>query len=53
MMATTEMIINEAAEKFRNWGKWGADDQPGTLNYITPEKIAEASRLVKWGMEVN
>lgn len=46
---TTETIIAEATEKYRNWGKWGQDDQQGTLNYITREKIAEAGRLVKQG----
>jgi hypothetical protein len=45
----TEIIIAEAAEKYRNWGKWGANDQLGTLNYITPVRIAEASNLVKRG----
>lgn len=29
--------------------KYGADDQIGTLNEITPEKIVEAARLVKQG----
>lgn len=39
----------EVAEKVRNWGKWGPNDQLGTLNYITPEKIARASATVKKG----
>lgn len=38
-----------AAERYRNWGKWGADDQLGTLNYITPEKIVQTAGLVKQG----
>ena len=33
----------------KNWGKWGPDDQVGTLNYITPQNIIDASRLVKKG----
>ena len=37
------------AKKVRNWGNWGADDQLGTLNYITPQKIAHASTLAKQG----
>ena len=49
-MSTAEIAIAEAAEKYRNWGKWGADDQFGTLNYITPEKIAGAAGLVKRGI---
>lgn len=32
-----------------NWGKWGPDDQRGTLNYITPEKVWRSARLVKTG----
>lgn len=32
-----------------NWGKWGADDQIGTLNYITPEVIRHALSLVRKG----
>jgi len=30
-----------------NWGKWGANDELGTLNYITPEVVRNATRLVK------
>ena len=33
----------------RNWGKWGTDDQRGTLNYITPEKVRQSAALVKTG----
>jgi kynurenine formamidase len=32
-----------------NWGKWGAEDQRGTANYITPEVVLKATRLVKRG----
>jgi kynurenine formamidase len=39
----------EVAKRVRNWGKWGDSDQIGTLNYITPEKVVAASRLVKRG----
>lgn len=37
------------SDKPLNWGKWGEDDQRGTLNYITPEKILRAARLVSSG----
>ena len=36
----------------RNWGKWGPNDQLGTLNYITPEKIVRAARLVRKGRTI-
>ena len=26
----------------RNWGKWGDDDEVGSLNYLTPEVILQA-----------
>src|SRR5690242_78666 len=33
----------------RNWGKWGPDDELGTLNYVTPDTIAAACRLATRG----
>ncbi len=36
-----------------NWGRWGPDDQRGTLNLITPEKTREAARLVRDGVTVS
>jgi kynurenine formamidase len=39
--------------KYRNWGRWGDDDQRGTLNFITPEALVYASSLVKTGEVVS
>ena len=36
-----------------NWGRWGADDERGTLNYITPEEIRRAASLVRTGKSVS
>lgn len=36
-----------------NWGRWGADDEIGTLNLITPEKRREAAALVTAGISVS
>jgi kynurenine formamidase len=36
-----------------NWGRWGADDVKGTLNYITPQKVAHAATLVRTGRTVS
>lgn len=36
-----------------NWGRWGEDDQIGTLNLQTPEKILKAMQLVKKGKIYN
>ncbi|MCI0768922.1 MAG: cyclase family protein [Chloroflexi bacterium] len=39
----------KVAERVRNWGRWGEDDELGTLNFITAEKVRQAASLVKQG----
>jgi kynurenine formamidase len=41
--------IRAAAERLSNWGRWGAEDEIGTLNHIRPEDIVAAARLVQKG----
>ncbi len=41
--------VREMIVSYSNWGRWGADDESGTLNFITPEKIVAASRLARTG----
>ena len=36
-------------ERVRNWGRWGADDERGTVNLITPERLVEAAGLIRKG----
>ncbi len=36
-----------------NWHRWGADDQRGTLNMITPAKTRQALALVEDGINVS
>ncbi len=36
-----------------NWGRWGPDDERGTLNYITPEHVRAAAKLVSSGRRVS
>jgi kynurenine formamidase len=36
-----------------NWGRWGKDDEMGTLNLITPAKRKAATALVKQGIAVS
>jgi len=45
----SEERLRKLALQVRNWGRWGPDDEIGTLNYITPETIARAARLVTAG----
>lgn len=35
------------------WGVFGADDELGTINLLTPERVKAASRLVETGRVVN
>ncbi|HEX7969191.1 MAG TPA: cyclase family protein [Stellaceae bacterium] len=41
--------IRAAAERLKNWGRWGAEDEIGTLNFTRPEDIVAAARLVQKG----
>jgi kynurenine formamidase len=41
--------VKALAERYRNWGKWGPDDQLGTVNYISEAKVRQAAGLVKKG----
>jgi kynurenine formamidase len=45
--------IARAAEKYRNWGRWGDDDVLGTLNFIDHAKRAEAAALVREGRAIS
>ncbi len=36
-----------------NWGRWGEQDEKGALNFVTPEVIVRAIRLVKRGKAYN
>ncbi len=40
-------------KKVCNWGRWGEDDERGTLNYITPAHVQAAARLVRLGASVS
>ena len=44
---STMKDFRRVADDVRNWGRWGDDDELGTLNLITDDKVAEAASLVK------
>jgi len=37
--------FHELAKKVNNWGRWGADDERGTLNLITDEVVVPISAV--------
>lgn len=39
-------------EACRHWGRWGADDQRGAVNFITPRHVAAAAATVRSGRTV-
>jgi kynurenine formamidase len=41
--------FREVGKRLRNWGRWGDDDERGTTNLITPERLVAAARLVRTG----
>jgi len=45
--------FRRVADDVRNWGRWGDDDELGTLNFITPDKVTEAASLVKQGKVIS
>jgi kynurenine formamidase len=44
-----EAQIDTWARDLSNWGRWGADDELGTLNLITAEKRVHAAACVRTG----
>jgi kynurenine formamidase len=45
--------VREMCATYSNWGRWGADDQRGTLNLITPECVTRAAGLVRKGQPIS
>ena len=48
----SNVAVEEIAKRVNNWGRWGRNDQLGTLNHITPERIVAARELIKRGITV-
>ena len=40
-------------KEFKTWGKWGPDDNKGASNLITPQKVLEATKLVRTGTVIS
>ena len=41
--------FDEIFEAVKNWGRWGPDDELGTLNYITADTVRAAAATVRSG----
>ncbi|MEU3930706.1 cyclase family protein [Streptomyces sp. NPDC029044] len=45
-------VFHDIAKRVNNWGRWGADDEIGTLNLITDEVVRRAAATVRTGRRV-
>jgi kynurenine formamidase len=50
---TEEQLINWLNQDLNNWGRWGKDDQKGTLNHLSSDKTRAALALVEEGTTVS
>jgi len=48
----SEAEVRGYLRSLSNWGRWGAEDELGTINLITPAKRVAAARLVRDGVSV-
>ncbi|MFE7775847.1 cyclase family protein [Streptomyces sp. NPDC057445] len=44
--------FHDIAKRVNNWGRWGADDEIGTLNLITDEVVRRAAAEIRTGRRV-
>ena len=49
----TQADVERWKRELTNWGRWGRDDEIGTLNLITPGKRTQAAALVRDGISVS
>jgi kynurenine formamidase len=52
-LSVTPETIDRWMAELSNRGRWGAEDERGTLNLITPEVSARAAALVRSGVSVS
>ena len=45
--------IRELGRRHSNWGRWGAEDERGTLNLVTADMVAHAASLVRRGTTIS
>lgn len=45
--------LRDLARRVSNWGRWGTEDERGTLNFVTPEVVRRGAACVKRGAVFN
>ena len=45
--------FDSLCERYKNWGRWGNDDQLGTLNFISPSAVTQAATEIEQGRSIS
>jgi kynurenine formamidase len=45
--------VRELGKQLSNWGRWGPEDERGTLNFITPDRVVAACALPRMGQVIS
>ena len=45
--------VRQLGQQLSNWGRWGPDDERGTLNFITPDRVLAACSLPRSGRVIS
>jgi kynurenine formamidase len=49
----TAADVRDIGERLSNWGRWGDDDERGTLNFVTPEVVKAACAVPREGRVIS
>ncbi|MGI9520867.1 MAG: cyclase family protein [Hyphomicrobiaceae bacterium] len=49
LVTLTRQQIYETAKELSNWGRWGDQDEIGTLNNVSPQDVIDAAGLIRRG----
>jgi kynurenine formamidase len=53
LLTPTDEELDDLARRVSNRGRWGPDDELGTLNFLTPERRARAAAEIRTGAVVS
>ncbi|MPZ60929.1 MAG: cyclase family protein [Propionibacteriales bacterium] len=45
--------VRKLSNRYSNWGRWGDDDEIGTLNHVQPEHVTRAGGLIRAGKRIS
>jgi len=45
--------VRKLVTQYSNWGRWGDDDQVGTLNHVTPDDVVRAAGCIRSGKRIS